>query len=199
MAFIKSSYYRLKTKVAHKLTDDRYVFRLVSPEKLDHRQVEGEVVHHFKHLDEIPDGILATLPRHAGATPEELAERFDLGLRMVVVMVGDTFGSMGWIRLGKDFRWILPVLANDRIINRGYTNPGLRGRGLYGRCNAALLREDFDGQANGGRVFCDCHISNHASIRQFVRAGAFEVVARVRPLTPRALDAFHARMGAPRT
>lgn len=194
MTVLKDARYRLKTKITHKLTDDRYVFHLVAPEKLDHRRFDNETVHHFKQLDEIPEAILKVLPQGR----DELAKTFDLGLRMVVLMVDDMFGSLVWARLGRDFEWIMPVLPNDRMMGRCFTNPALRGKGLVGRGITAMLQETFDGAADGGRVLSDCHINNDASIRQFLKSGAFKLVARVRPLTPKALDKVCRNMGIPR-
>lgn len=190
MTVLKDLRYRLKTKITHKLTDDRYVFQLIAPEKLDHQKFDNETVHHFKQLNDIPDAILKILPQNR----DELAKNFDLGLRLVVLTVDGMFGTLVWARLGRDFDWIIPTLPNDRMIGRCFTNPTLRGKGLVGRGITAILQETFDGAADAGRVLSDCHINNDASIRQFLRTGAFKLVARVRPLTPTALAKIHRDM-----
>ena len=62
---------------------------------------------------------------------------------------------------------------------------GDAGRGLYGRQITAAYLDGLDEAGGKGRTFTDCHIRNSASIRLFLGSGAFRLVARVRPLTPR--------------
>ena len=142
------TYFRVKAKITHQITDDLYVLKLVTPQKLNHRRFDGEIAHHFKALNDTLEAILQTLPQPA----YRLAETFDMGLRVVVVMVVNTCGLLVWTQLGKDFDWITPLQQNYRIISRGYTNPKMRGRPRHGRCITAALHKKFDEQAESGRV-----------------------------------------------
>lgn len=176
---IRSIKYAFSKKLSQLITDDRYVFQLTNPHMLDKRVMDGEDILYFDRFSDVSQVVLDGIAHSMGKTqPAEMQRLFAQQARLYVAMADGVFGSLSWVKSGSDIpRWLIPLDPGDLVLNRGFTDPGMRGRGLYSRCITATYEREG---ANAPRFLTDCHVHNTAPIRQFERTG-FEIMCRTTP------------------
>ncbi len=170
---LRSFGYRGRMTLAHAVGDERYVFELMDPSRLDHRSMPGEEIHRFTRLAGILPNLFEQIKATSGVDASRMSALFDMDFLLYVVTADGVFGSMGWGPPGRAMPWITPILPEDRVLCQGYTSPAVPGRGLYGRQVTAVYLDGLAEDGGTGRMFTNCHIRNSASIRLFLGSGTF--------------------------
>jgi len=167
----------LKMRAGKRLVKRRYVFVLDDQCNSIAPSTDGQHVTRYERLEDIEstgmEGIRDALGDHYDRT---LEQRFSEKGRLYIVMVNEQFGSLSWVKSGRDIgTWLMDLRPNDFVIFGAFTNHAFRGQRLWGRVIAEAYLREF---VPGAHCYADCHVLNVASRRQLERSG-FRITRRV--------------------